>query len=53
MEIKAVGESSLTVALFIAKNCSAVADPPGQFDIEPVDIQTRPHPSWDLLRLFY
>ena len=45
LEIEEVGESSLTVALFIDENYSAVADPLGQFDIEPVDIQTRPHPK--------
>ena len=40
LEIEEVGESSLTVALFIDEDYSAVQDPPGQFDIEPVDLQT-------------
>jgi hypothetical protein len=40
LEIKDVGESSLTVALYIDEDYSTVADPPGQFDIEPVDIRT-------------
>jgi hypothetical protein len=40
LEIEEIGESSLTVALFIDEDYSAVQDPPGQFDIEPVDLQT-------------
>ena len=40
LEIEEVGDASLTVALFIDKDYGTVADPPGQFDIEPVDIQT-------------
>ncbi|EMA09565.1 hypothetical protein C435_21954 [Haloarcula marismortui ATCC 33799] len=40
LEIENVGESSLAVALYIDEDYSTVADPPGQFDIEPVDIQT-------------
>ncbi|WP_228841853.1 hypothetical protein [Haloarcula sp. CBA1127] len=38
--IEEIGDSSLTVALFIGDDYDEVEDPPGQFDIDPVDIKT-------------
>lgn len=40
LEIEEVGDSSLTVVLFVDEDYSEVEDPPEKFDIEPVDIKT-------------
>jgi len=40
LEIEDIGDSSLTVTLFVDEDYSEVEDPPGKFDIDPVDIKT-------------
>lgn len=40
LQLDGIADSTLTVTQFIDQDYSDIEDPPGQFDIDPVDVQT-------------